>query len=218
MKRGPGRLAAHTCSLPQSPSGTLAQPITQVSGCVCKCRSGNQGDGPCCFLRLKMETALCHTWHKQGCWGNACAHNRNPTHPTDTSRPPPGTILPCRLPHTSACTALRLVRGRDRESFCFIFVKGVPTLGRRQPEGTGLLLAVALTTPGSRGAKAFSVDPGSWQSQEVEQLTPNSLQPHNLGWHQHTQMRSRESQIDPHANSTTLLDRAWNGRLLASPK
>ena len=111
-------------------------------------------------------------------------------------------------------------------SFCFIFRKDAPTARRkrrrrrrrrrRQPEQTGLLPAVALTARCSRGATAFSVEPGYRRLEEVDQLSPTTSCNLSLCWHPRTQMRLPDSQINPDANSTIHLNRARNGCLLVS--
>lgn len=56
----------------------------------------------------------------------------------------------------------------------FSIWKGLAGRGRRQWEGTGSLPAVALTALCRLGATAFSVEPGSWQSEEMGQLSPKT--------------------------------------------
>lgn len=89
-----------------------------------------------------------------------------------------------------------------------MFGKDKARAGSRWKESHGSKLAAAL------GAMAFSVEPGSLQSEEVGQLSPqNSQTPQST----HTQMHLRDLQVNRESNSTIPLDRAGNGCLPASP-
>lgn len=116
---------------------------------------------------------------------------RTPT--LDTARLPQGPYSP---PHLCA-NGPPLVKGRDGNPFVSHLLRAChPWAGDREKEraSPGPPPAAALTA-GQPGAKAFSVDPRSPQSQEVGQpLTQNSLQPHNLCSHQ---TRPRDPQIKP---------------------
>lgn len=83
-------------------------------------------------------------------------------------------------------------------------------VGRKQVERK-LQLQVRCGLSGT----AFSVEPGSLQSKEGGQVSPQTPKPHNPCSDLHTQMHLGDSQMD--SESIQLLDRSGNGGPPASP-